>query len=155
MYTTPNYLSIEQMDELQEFGPFDTSDASGICLYKEWDDGCHEYTFIDRKSSLFNQISRILKNTDPDIQRFPVYSLDDLLKKLPTDLINDNKNSCDLCIDMSTDTVSYVYRDLYEYNMNFETLKEECTNGDNIIDAVFKMFKYVLKHYPGKIKNIQ
>lgn len=153
--TNPNYLTIEQMDELQQFGPFDISDTHLTIFYQEDEDGYNEYTCIDDNDTLASLVKRTLNNTQEGVYRYKTYSLNDLLVKLPKYIQTEGK-TYGLEIDMTQNTIFYVHR-TYDGRtlINTSTLHDEYTNTDNIIDAVYKMFLWVLNYFPGKINIIK
>lgn len=145
-FKNPNHLNLEQMEELQQFGPFDTSDASYIVLYREDEDGYHEYSCLDKRDTMTEYIVSLVKQQE-NVQTYDAYSLNDLLAKLPKTLKVDNLYYM-LNIDMEDHTVWYINDGV------LTPYHDEYTNSNNIIAAVYKMFLWVLKKYPGKIKNL-
>lgn len=147
-FNNPNHLNLEQMEELQQFGPFDTSDASYIVLYREDDDGYHEYSCLDKRDTMTEYIVSLVKKQE-NVQTYDAYSLNDLLAKLPKNIQVDHF-VYGLMIDMEQHVIWYDHNSV----LKRVPLHDEYTNSDNIIAAVYKMFIWMLKNYPGKIKNL-
>ena len=121
-------LSIEQMKHLQRLG-LDTSDAS-MCV--EW-----KATYED---------DMVVNSLDADTNYdcyYPIYTLQDILDKLPT-LIIISSDFYKICIELSCG-----YWDIYYYKSDATELISK--KSENIIDVAYDMLCWCIeKGYVGK-----